>query len=93
MSAPEPQPGGGDRWRTRLDGVRARLAIYQFAEEAFGDRRPATHRVCVIGGRRYDITEDLAFCVRTLTLCQHYLTRPSAQSEADLRAALSEADV
>jgi hypothetical protein len=47
----------------------------------------------VIRGRRYRITDDLAFCVRTLTRCQHYLARPSTQAEAAVRAALAELDI
>lgn len=76
--------------KTRLDGVRARLGIYQFAEDAFGGPAAGWHRACEIGNRRYVITEDLAFCVRTLLLCQHFLDERSPEAEAALRNALAE---
>jgi hypothetical protein len=77
---------------TRLDAIRARLGVYQFAEDAFAGSRPAWHLACVIRGRRYRITDDLAFCVRALTVCQHYLDHPSGQTIGALRAVLSERD-
>jgi hypothetical protein len=78
--------------RTRLDGIRRRLGVYQFAEDAFDRPRPTWLLACTIRGRRYRITDDLAFCVRALTVCQHYLDHPSGQAFAALRAVLAERD-
>lgn len=78
--------------RTRIEGIRARLALYQFAEDAFGTPRPAWHRACVIGGRRYVLTEDLTFCLQALALCRQFLTLPSPEAETALRTALAEPD-
>ena len=75
---------------TRFDGIRARLGIYQFAEEAFGRDVSGWHRTCELGTRRYVITEDLAFCVRTLLLCEHFLDERSREAEAAPREALDE---
>jgi hypothetical protein len=79
--------------RTRLDGARLRLGVYQFAEDAFEAPRPTWHRACVIGGQRYRITDDLAFCLRALAACQYYLDHPSVETSAALRAVLAEPDM